>query len=68
MKTMKNAIIICVGCKEWKKPKHILMETDAKEGELLDDIANRSFDKYKANHKEDVWLVHYTYFGDIQID
>lgn len=44
---MNKAIILCVSCKEWSFPQHVLIETDAKNNEKIDDIANRAFEKYK---------------------
>ena len=65
---VKNAMMICVGRKDWNFPKHILMETDGKHGEKLDDIARIAFEKYKnEQHDEELWLVTYDNYGDVEV-
>lgn len=68
-RTVKNVMIICVSRRDWDFPKHILMETDGKHGERLDDIAKRAFEKYKKSQGNDdaLRLVDYTYYGDIEV-
>ena len=67
-KVVKNAMMICVGRKNWDFPKHILMETDGKHGERLDDIAKRAFEKYKKSQQdEEIYLVTYNNFGDVEV-
>lgn len=65
---VKNAMMICVSCKEWNFPKHILFETDGKDGERLDDIAKRTFKKYKENQNtDDLCMINYSYYGDVEV-
>ena len=67
-KLVKNAMMICVGCRDWNFPKHILMETDGKHGERLDDIARRTFEKYKKSQQdEEIYLVTYNNFGNVEV-
>ena len=67
-KVVKNAMMICVGHKDWNFPKHILMETDGKHGEKLDDIAKRAFEKYKKSQQnEGIYFVTYNNFGDVEV-
>lgn len=67
-KEIKKAMILCIGCKSWNFPKHILVETDGKEGEYLDDIAKRAFEKYKMSQQnEDINLVTYNYYGTVEM-
>jgi len=65
---VNKAIILCVSCKGWSFPKHVLMETDAINNEKIDDIANRAFEKYKnSKNNDDLYLLDYVYYGDIEI-
>lgn len=65
---IKNAMMICVGRKDWNFPKHILMETDGNHGERLDDIAKRAFERYKKSQQdEEIYLVTYNNFGDVDV-
>ena len=65
---IKKAIILCVSCKDWKFPKHILIETDGNGSERLDDVANRAFEKYKKTQNTDnLNLLDYTYYGNVEI-
>lgn len=64
---VKNAMMLCVGNKDWVMPKHVLIETDGSNGERLVDIANRTFEKYKNEQKEDIYLVNYSYYGDVKV-
>ena len=65
---VKNAMMICISCKKWNCPKHILFETDGKDGERLDDIANRAFEKYKDNHNIDnLVMIDYCYYGNVEV-
>lgn len=65
---IKKAIILCVSCKDWKFPKHILIETDGNGSERLDDVANRAFEKYKKiQNTDNLNLLDYTYYGNVEI-
>lgn len=67
-KVVKNAMMICVGHKDWNLPKHILMETDGKHEERLDDIAKRAFERYKKSQQdEEIYFVTYNYFGEVEV-
>lgn len=66
-KTIKQAMMLCVGNKNWMMPKHILVETSGGYGNLLADIAYTAFEKYKKEQKEDVYLVSYMYYGDVEV-
>ena len=61
-------MILCVSCKDWTFPKHILIETDGNDNERLDNIANRAFEKYKkTQNMNDLKLLDYTYYENIEI-
>ena len=64
---VKDAMMLCVDCKEWSMPKHILVETVERDEELLSDIASKVFNQYKKNQNEDVYLVDYTYYGNVEV-
>lgn len=65
--TIKQAMMLCVGNKNWFTPKHILVETGDKHGKLLADIAYEAFEKYKKEQEEDTYLVSYTYYGNVEV-
>ena len=65
---VKNAMMLCVGNKDWVMPKSVLVETNGKYGDRLDDIAFELFEKYKNGiQNKDVYLVGYSYHGDIEL-
>lgn len=64
---VKNAMMLWVGSKNWSCPKNVLVETDSKHGELLADIAFAVFEKYKKEQEEEVYLVSYMYYGDVEV-
>lgn len=64
---IKNAMMLCVGNKDWMMPKHVLVETDGRNGERIVDIANKAFEKYKNEQKEDIYLVDYSYYGNVEV-
>jgi hypothetical protein len=65
--TVKQAMMLCVGNKNWFMPKHILIETNSKHEKILADIAYEAFDKYKKEQDEDIYLVSYSYYGDVEV-
>ena len=66
--TVKNAIMIHVGHRDWSFPKSILMETDSKHGDLIEDIAKKAFERYKGSQEnKDVCLLSYSYFGNVEL-
>lgn len=67
IKTVKQAMMLCVGNKDWFMPKHILVETDGKHEKLLADIAYEAFEKYKKEQDEDIYLVSYSYYGYVEV-
>ena len=40
---IKNAMMLCVGSRNWIMPKHVLVETVGGHGNLLADIAYTAF-------------------------
>lgn len=68
MKTtiVKNAMMLCISNKNWFMPKHILIETEGHGGKRLSDIAYDAFEKYKKEQEEDIDLINYTYYGDVE--
>ena len=64
---VKRAMMLSVGCKNWKSPKLIFVPTDGEYGRLIKDIAKEAFEKYKATQNEDVYMFDYSYYGDIEI-
>lgn len=64
---IKNAMMLWVGSKNWSCPKSVLVETDSKHGELLADTAYTAFEKYKKEQEEDIYLVSYSYYGDVEV-
>lgn len=66
---IKNAMMLCISCKDWSFPKHVLIKSDGKDGERLDDIAKRAFESYRESHNDiDLDLIHYTYYGNVEIE
>ena len=64
---IKNAMMLCVGNRNWIMPKHVLVETVSGYGNLLADIAYTAFEKYKKEQEEDIYLVSYSYYGDVEV-
>ena len=64
---IKNSMMLCVGNRNWMMPKHVLVETNGRHGEMLADIAYTAFEKYKKEQEEDIYLVSYSYYGDVEI-
>lgn len=64
---IKQGMLICVGCSSWTLPKSILIPTEGHLGRRLDDIAKEAFYNYKATQQEDIYLVNYTYLGNVEI-
>ena len=67
-KLVKNAIMLCVGHKDWSFPKNILMKMEGKHGELLENIAKRAFERYKAHlQNENISLLSYSRYGTVEV-
>ena len=65
---IKQAMLLCIGCSNWNFPKSILIQTKGySEGKRLDDIAKEAFYNYKAAQLEDIYLVTYTYLGNVEV-
>jgi hypothetical protein len=64
---VENAMMLCVGSRNWTVPKHVLVETIGEHGELLADIAYKAFDKYRKEQNDDIYLVSYSYYGDVEV-
>lgn len=68
MNKVERAMMICVSCKDWFMPKHILVSTDGRCGEMLSEIAKKAFETYKSTQEnKDIYLVNYSYYGDVEI-
>ncbi len=66
--SIKNSMMLCVGNRNWMMPKHVLVETNGRHGEMLADIAYTAFEKYKKEQQEDdIYLVSYEYYGDVEV-
>lgn len=67
MDTIKKAMMICVSCKDWNFPRHILLESENFTGERIDELALRCFEMYKTKAGlPDLELIDYTYYGDVE--
>jgi hypothetical protein len=65
---IKQGMLLCIGCSSWNLPKSILIQTNGySAGKRLDDIAKEAFYNYKAAQLEDIYLVDYTYLGNVEI-
>lgn len=65
---IKRAMMISVGCRDWKSPKLILVPTSGEYGRLLKEIAKEAFEKYKATQQnKDIYMFDYCYHGDVEI-
>lgn len=65
---VKRAMMISVGCRDWKTPKLIVVSTSGEYGRRLDEIAKEAFEKYKASQSnKDIYMFDYCYHGDIEI-
>ena len=68
MNKVERAMMICVGCKDWFMPKHILVSTDERHGKMLNEIAEKAFETYKSTQEnKDIYLVDYSYYGNVEI-
>ena len=65
---VKRAMMISVGCRDWKHPKIVFVSTSGEYGRLIKDIAKEAFEKYKSTQKnEDIYMFDYSYYGDIEV-
>lgn len=65
---VKKAMMIMVGCRDWKSFKMILVPTSGEDGRRLDEIAEEAFEKYKATQQnKDIHMFNYCYHGDVEI-
>lgn len=65
---IKRAMIISVGCRDWKSPKLILVPTSGEYGRPLKEVAKEAFEKYKTTQQnKDIYMFDYCYYGDVEI-
>lgn len=63
-----NAIMLCIGCREWAWPKYVLIPINGGvDRNRLDDIARRVFNQYKHTQSEDIDFISYQFYRSVSV-
>ena len=62
-----NAVMLCVGHKDWTLPKSVLVSANEVSSGLIKDMVNEAYNNYKKEYNSEVFLIDYVYYGTVEV-